>query len=82
MLDPRVVEAVAMERFHIWTAETAGEAMELLTGLPFGVLDAEGNYAEDTVLGHAQKTLQDYRRASQATAKPARKSRKAPAGLK
>lgn len=82
MLDPRVVEAVAMERFHIWTAETAGEAMELLTGLPFGALDTSGNYPEDTVLGRAQKTLQDYRRASQATAKPARRSKKAPAGLK
>jgi predicted ATP-dependent protease len=82
MLDTRVVEAVALGRFHLWTADTAGEAMELLTGLPFGALDATGNYPEGTVLGRAQKTLQDYRRASQATAKPARRGRKPPAGLK
>jgi len=82
MLDRRVVEAVAMGRFHLWTADTAGEAMELLTGVAFGALDAGGNYPETTVLGRAQKTLQDYRRASQATAKAPRKGRKPPAGLK
>ena len=82
MLDPRVVEAVAMGRFHIWTAETAAEAMELLTGLPFGTLDASGNYPPDTVLGRTQVRLQDYRRASQATAKAPRKIRKSAAGLK
>ena len=82
MLDRRVVEAVAQGRFHIWTADTAGEAMEMLTGVLFGALDASGNYPPETVLGRAQKTLQDYRRASQATAKPARKSKRPPAGLK
>ena len=82
MLDVRVVQAVSEERFHLWTADTAGEAMELLTGVVFGALDANGNYPVDTVLGRAQQTLQDYRRASQATARPARKTRKPAAGLK
>lgn len=83
MLDPRVVEAVEQGRFHIWTAQTAAEALELLTGLPFGALDATGSYPGDTLLGRAQQTLQTYRRASQATVRPARKPRgRAAAGLR
>jgi len=62
MLDARVVEAVAQGRFHIWTAERASEGMELLTGRDFGTLGPQG-YPADSVLGRAQKTLQDYRRA-------------------
>jgi len=75
MLDRRVVAAVAQGRFHIYTAELASEGMELLTGLPFGELGA-GGYPPDTVLGRAQKTLQDYRKACQASgAKPERRPR-------
>ncbi|MFN7196968.1 MAG: hypothetical protein ACK4MJ_07320, partial [Hylemonella sp.] len=81
--DPRVVEAVEQGRFHIWTAQTAAEALELLTGLPFGTLDATGRYPGDTLLGRAQQTLQTYRRASQATVRPARKPRgRSAAGLR
>jgi predicted ATP-dependent protease len=83
MLDPRVVQAVAQGRFHIWAADTAAEALELLTGLPFGEPDAEGHYSADTLLGRAQQTLQAYRRASQATVKAPRKPRgKAAGGLR
>jgi len=75
MLDRRVVAAVAQGRFHIYTAELASEGMELLTGLSFGELGA-GGYPPDTVLGRAQKTLQDYRKACQASgAKPERRPR-------
>jgi predicted ATP-dependent protease len=75
MLEPRVVEAVAQGRFHIWTAESAGEGMTLLCGQPFGELGT-GGYAADTVLGRAQKTLQDYRKACQASgARPERRPR-------
>jgi len=62
MLDARVVEAVALGRFHIYTATQASEGMELLTGVRFGSLEV-GGYAADTVLGMAQKTLQKYRHA-------------------
>jgi predicted ATP-dependent protease len=75
MLDRRVVEAVAQGRFHIWTAERVSEGMELLTGLPFGEL-GPGGYPPDSVLGRAQKMLQDYRKACQASgAKPERRPR-------
>ena len=62
MLDPRVVEAVAQGRFHIYAAELASEGMELLTGVPFGAL-VGADYPPDTVLGRAQRTLQAYRHA-------------------
>ncbi len=67
MLDPRLAQAVADGRFHLYTAETAAEGMELLSGTPYGTL-GPGGYAPDTVLGRAQKTLQDYRRACEALA--------------
>lgn len=62
MLAPRLVEAVSAGRFHIYTAEHASEGMELLTQQSFGALGPSG-YPVETVLGRAQKTLQDYRRA-------------------
>ena len=62
MLAPRLVDAVAAGRFHIYTAEQAGEGLELLTGRSFGSLGPRG-YPPDSVLGRAQQTLQDYRRA-------------------
>jgi len=75
MLERRVVEAVEQGRFQIWTADNAGEGMELLCGQRFGELGA-GGYPADTVLGRAQKTLQDYRKACQASgAKPERRPR-------
>jgi predicted ATP-dependent protease len=62
MLAPRLLEAVAQGRFHIYAADLAGDGMELLTGTRFGVLGPEG-YPAETVLGRAQETLKDYRRA-------------------
>jgi hypothetical protein len=76
MLAPRLVEAVAAGRFHIHTAEHAGDGMELLTQQAFGTLGSRG-YPARTVLGRAQKTLQDYRRACEKSSlrRPARKLR-------
>ncbi|MBI5435822.1 MAG: AAA family ATPase [Nitrosomonadales bacterium] len=67
MLERKVVEAVAKGLFHIYTAEHASEGLELLTGLPAGTANAAGSYPSGSVLGHAQKTLQAYRRACQAS---------------
>jgi predicted ATP-dependent protease len=62
MLAPRLVEAVAEGRFHIHTADHASDGMELLTRQSFGTLGPRG-YPAETVLGRAQKTLLDYRKA-------------------
>ncbi|MDD3651413.1 Lon protease family protein, partial [Immundisolibacter sp.] len=44
MLRVDVRDAVADGRFHIYAVRTIDEGIELLTGLPAGVADAEGNY--------------------------------------
>jgi predicted ATP-dependent protease len=69
MLESKVVDAVASGLFHVHTAEHVSEGLELLTGLPAGTANAAGNYPGGSVLGHAQKTLQAYRRACQASAR-------------
>lgn len=70
MLQREVVEAVANGSFHIYTAEHVSAGIELLTGVPAGVASAAGNYPHGSVLGHAQKTLREYRRACQASEHP------------
>ncbi len=62
MLSPRLVEAVAQGRFHVFAADRVGDGIELLTGLPYGSRGAAG-YPPDSVLGRAEATLRAYRRA-------------------
>ncbi|MHB8166653.1 MAG: Lon protease family protein [Sulfuricella sp.] len=70
MLERKVVEAVAKGLFHIYTAEHANEGIELLTGIPAGMANEAGNYPHGSVLGHAQKNLQAFRRACHAPEHP------------
>ena len=44
MLRDDVVEAVAAGRFHVWLAEEVDDALDLLTGVSAGQLDAAGAY--------------------------------------
>jgi predicted ATP-dependent protease len=76
MLAPRLVEAVSKGRFHIYTADRASDGMELLSQQSFGTLGPRG-YSAETVLGRAQRTLHDYRRACENLEKrsPIRKMR-------
>jgi predicted ATP-dependent protease len=70
MLERKVVEAVASNLFHIYTAEHVSEGMQLLTGFRTGTADEAGNYPHDSVLGRAQQTLLAYRRACQESQHP------------
>ena len=65
MLERGLVDAVAQGLFRIYTAEHASEGIALLTGVSSGMPMGASGYANDSVLGHAQKTLQAYRRACQ-----------------
>jgi len=49
MLKPAVVQAVREGRFRIWAVHTVDEALELLTGLPAGAPDAQGNMPEGSM---------------------------------
>ena len=70
MLDHAIVTAVSDGLFHIYTAEEVADGMELLTGFPSGVGRLTGDYAAESVLGRAQKTLQAFRRACQVAEHP------------
>jgi lon-related putative ATP-dependent protease len=49
MLREDVVEAVAAGRFHIYPIATVDEGIELLTGLPAGERQADGNFPEGSL---------------------------------
>jgi predicted ATP-dependent protease len=70
MLGREIVEAVEQGLFHIYSAAHVSEGIELLTGLPAGIADGQGDYPHGSVLGRVQKTLQSYRRACQASEHP------------
>jgi predicted ATP-dependent protease len=57
MLDEDVVTAVSEGKFHIWAISTIDEGIELLTGVPAGVPDEEGNFPEGTVHYLAKQRL-------------------------
>ena len=62
LLDAAVVQAVKDGQFHIITIDHVLEGIEFLTGVAAGVQDATGNYAANTVMGHAQSVLAAYRK--------------------
>jgi lon-related putative ATP-dependent protease len=49
MLRQDVVEAVEAGQFHIYPVETVDQGIEILTGLPAGERDEEGNYPEGSI---------------------------------
>ncbi len=52
-----VVQAVQDGQFHIYAVETIDQGIELLTGVPAGEADEEGNYPERTVNYLVQQKL-------------------------
>jgi len=57
MLKEEVVQAVKDGKFHIYTAETVDEGMEILTGLPAGARKKDGTYAKGTINYMVDKKL-------------------------
>ncbi|MBI4364910.1 MAG: AAA family ATPase [Candidatus Latescibacteria bacterium] len=57
MLREDVVDAVSGGRFHVWTAQTIDEGIELLTGTPAGERLPEGGFREGTVNDRVDRTL-------------------------
>lgn len=61
MLPEEVVEAVRQGKFHVWACESAEECVEILSGIPAGEPDAQGNYPEGTLFHLSQKRLEEIR---------------------
>jgi lon-related putative ATP-dependent protease len=57
MLRQDVIEAVNNGQFHIYAVETIDQGIELLTGVPAGEADEDGNFPDDTINGKVQKRL-------------------------
>lgn len=60
MLREDVVAVCARGDFHIYALETIQEALELLTGMPAGLIDAAGAYPEGTLLHLAKDRARRY----------------------
>jgi lon-related putative ATP-dependent protease len=57
MLREDVVQAVEDGRFHIYPVETVDQGIEILTGLPAGEPDADGEFPDGTVNQAIQREL-------------------------
>ena len=55
---PDVVDAVRQGRFHIWAADRAEEALELVTGISAGARDSLGNYPAGTLFEKVTTVLE------------------------
>lgn len=58
-LSDEVVDAVAAGQFHIYPVRTVDEGIEILTGIPAGIPDENGDYLENTVHGIVSKKLRE-----------------------
>jgi predicted ATP-dependent protease len=58
MLRKDVIESVAEGKFHVYPASTIEEGIEILTTVEAGAADPSGRYPEDSVLGRANRRLQ------------------------
>lgn len=62
LLDDEVVQAVKDGKFQIITIDHVLEGIQLLVNVEAGEKDASGSYAANTVMGHAQAVLAEYRK--------------------
>ena len=60
MLSHEVTEAVKKGKFHIWSISTIDEGIEILTGVPAGTPDKNGDYPKESVHGRVQAALEDW----------------------
>ncbi len=60
MLGDEVIDAVRAGRFQVWAIERIDEAIELLTGMSPGVVQADGSYPAGTFHARVQEKLASY----------------------
>lgn len=60
MLREDVLNAVDEGRFHIWAVDTVDDGIEILTGIPAGKPDKNGNFPKGTVNYMVQNSLESY----------------------
>ena len=60
VLKPEVATAIREGRFHVWSAQTIEQGIELLTGVPAGERGTDGQYPEGTVFRRVEDRLAAY----------------------
>lgn len=75
MLREDVVAAAHAGQFNIYPVETVDEAVSLLTGLPAGERDQQGNFPQDSVNDRVQQRLQKLSKIRQEFAEAAKAER-------
>ncbi|HEX3722882.1 MAG TPA: Lon-insertion domain-containing protein, partial [Nitrolancea sp.] len=70
MLNDEVVEAVRAGQFSIWQVRTIDQGIEILTGVPAGERDANGDYADGTVHRLVADRLRKFADTTQSFALP------------
>lgn len=60
MLREDVLTAVDEGKFHIYAVDTVDDGIEILTGIPAGKADKNGNFPKGTVNHMVQKSLENY----------------------
>ncbi len=60
MVKDEVVEAMRAGKFSLWSINTVDEALEILTGVPAGERNGQGEYPGDSVNGLVESTLKRY----------------------
>ncbi len=59
MLHEKVRSAAAEGRFHVYTAQTVDDVMQLLSGLPPGKLNARGSYPSQSFNNRVQQRIEN-----------------------
>jgi predicted ATP-dependent protease len=70
MLRPDVVDAVAAGRFHVYAIASVDEGLEILTGLPAGERDPEGEYPDGSLNRLVDDHLNEFAETWRASAAP------------
>jgi lon-related putative ATP-dependent protease len=60
MLDDDVLEAVSEGNFTIWAVSTIDEGIEILTGIPAGEPDSNGEFPEGSIHGRTKSCLRGW----------------------
>ena len=60
-----VIEAVKNEKFHIYAISTIEEGIEILTGVPAGKKDKNGNFPAGTINYLVNEKLLKYEKIAQ-----------------
>ncbi len=72
MLRQDVVEAVEAGQFHVYAVETVDQGIEILTGLPAGEPDEDGDYPEGSVNFQVKERLAELAETARPSAMQAR----------